>query len=122
MDVMLTCTESLLSECQQYWEPSSIAICDGIVLKLCLLSRDFSSFLEDSSEDPNLNPTTVAQLLDLHNCVRLLLIQWESKLLDLEGLFPATECGGRSGKIEMVSCAGHYVAIYYKLQLSLIVL
>ena len=72
VDVMLTCAESLLSECQQHWQTSSVAVCDGIVLKLCLLSNDFSSFLEASNEDPN---STLAQLLDLHNCVRLL-VQW----------------------------------------------
>ena len=60
--MMLTCAESLLSECQQHWQTSSVAVCDGIVLKLRLLSNDFSSVLEASNEDPNLNPTIL-----LHN-------------------------------------------------------
>ena len=97
--MMLTCAESLLSECQQHWQTSSVAVCDGIVLKLCLLSNDFSSFLEASNEDPN---STLAQLLDLHNCVRLL-VQWESKLLGLEGLFPAREGGSRETLLQLLA-------------------
>ncbi len=119
VDVMLSCTESLLNECQQYWQDSSIAVCDRIVLRLRLLSNDFSRLIEEINEGPTaLNPatTTVAQLLDLHNCVGFLLIQWESKLLGLEGLDLATECGGRPRKfinIELVilvtHCSHHYI-------------
>lgn len=101
MEEFLDSADRLLNQCQSCWNTASLALCDRTAHELQVFVQSITEFVGNQDG-------TDQNVILLIRYMSLLLVQWETKLMRLEGAHEQTVSGGRPKKIVNIELVGGF--------------